>query len=175
MNGFSGYARTLTIINKQKVSISQDVCDSQLLTCVSFAFNQLEESESYVPSITTPTTVAPTTTASTSAQCQAIYYHCLGGGQKQQLCLCDLSACNGEDTAHSRASCSRMSVEATATSTPTCFYGSQATGSSSNMKAMAGDNDRKSTRTTNAVTGGAASRRLNLLGMAAAIVAPVLV
>lgn len=142
--------------------------------CVSSAFPQLQESGSPASTITTTTAAAPLTTDSmTTDQCQAVYYQCLIGGKKQELCTCDLTTCNGEDTALSRASCSSASIAATAISTPTCYYGwTQETGSS---KASVDDTETKSTSLkTNIVTGGVAASSVNLLGLTAALVAPFL-
>ncbi|ROV92207.1 hypothetical protein VMCG_09300 [Cytospora schulzeri] len=155
-------------------SISQDACDDQLIFCVSSSFPQLRESESPAPTVTTTTTAPLATDSMTSDQCQTVYYQCLLGGKKQELCVCDLSTCKGEDTARSRASCSSMSVAATATSTPTCFYGwTQETASS---EASPVDAERKSTNfKTNIVTGGVASSSVSLIGLAAALIAPLIV
>lgn len=157
-------------------SISQDACDGQLAFCVSSAFPQLQQSGagSSTSTITTTPATPLATQSMTSNQCQTLYYQCLISGKKQQLCECDFSTCKGEDTARSRASCSSMSVAATATSTPTCYYGwTQETGSS---KASAADAERKSTNLkTNIVTGGVTASSVNLLGLAAALAAPLIV
>ncbi|ROW00659.1 hypothetical protein VSDG_03196 [Cytospora chrysosperma] len=162
-------------------SISQDACDGQLAFCVSSAFPQLQQSHAGADSSTSMSLAITTTTATplathsmTHDECQTLYYQCLISGKKQELCGCDFSTCKGEDTARSRASCSSMSVAATATSTPTCYYGwTQETGSS---KASAADTERKSTNLkTNIVTGGVTASSVNLLGLAAALAAPLIV
>lgn len=149
------------------------------MLCVTSAFPQLPgapEAGSETPaSPITTTTAAPSATHSmTSGECQTVYYQCLLGGKKQELCQCDLTTCNGEDNARSRASCSSASIAATATSTPTCFYGwTQETGSS---KASVVDAERKSTsHKDKSATGGVASNAVNLLGLAAALVAPLII
>lgn len=161
-----------------KYSITQEACDGELVFCVTSlaAYPQLQESGSATTITTTAAAATPLATESrTPDQCQTMFYQCLMSGKKQELCACDLTACQGEDTARSRASCSSASVAATAISTPTCFYGwTQETGSAKAASDV--DAGRKSTNLkTNIVTGGVASSSANLLGLAAALVAHLIV
>ncbi|ROV92055.1 hypothetical protein VPNG_09830 [Cytospora leucostoma] len=161
--------------------INQDACNAQLQGCVSTAFPPFQAFQEYqpppaAPVITTP--VAPAapsiTKAAAYARCQSVYYQCLTAGGKQQLCLCGLSTCIGEGTDDSRKSCSSLSVAATATSTPMEFYGSKATGSP--LKELAGEVNRESTTPTkNAGAGIATSSSWSLMGLAAALVGPLIV
>lgn len=103
-----------------------------------------------------------------------MYYQCLTAGRKQQLCLCELSTCSGEGTDDSRKSCSSLSVAATATSTPMEFYGTKATDSP--LKELAGGVDRVSTTSAkNGGAGTATSSNWSLMGLAAALVALLMI